>query len=153
MAARELIEKENVLSLEKGRVLFGQFYLRPSHKLLHRNTVGDWITHPDAKARFFGLTAAQYRTTPPGQKRSAAENALKHFECRAEVVFQRRHDCIHNCDRPKVSLQQIRSAGVMKRIEEVEFLVDRCHESFLDEFGLYLSTFGFSGATRNQVWV
>ena len=38
-----------------------------------------------------------------------------------------------------------------KRIEDIEFLVARCHDAFLAEFPNYLSGLGFNAITRNQV--
>jgi hypothetical protein len=37
------------------------------------------------------------------------------------------------------------------RIEDVEFLVERCNDAFLDEFPKYLAGLGCTGVTRNQV--
>lgn len=150
MAARELIETENVLSLEKIRKLFNQFF-RENHKLLTWNSLESWILDPAAKTRMFGITASEYRAKPQGQKPPARRRALKHMESRFSAVFQRRHDCIHNCDRPKTALQAISAPTVTKCIDDVDFLVGRCHGSFLSEFPRYLSDLGFCGATRNQV--
>jgi hypothetical protein len=152
MAARELVEKENVLSLEKIRDLFNQFF-RPGHKLLNPDTIGDWIVNPAARSRFFGLTAAQFRALRGTQKNAAAKKALQHFDLHFRVIFQRRNDCIHNCDRPKVAIQGIRLSEVDKRIEDVEFLVSRCHDSFIREFPIYLIAIGCNPATRNQVCI
>jgi hypothetical protein len=44
-------------------------------------------------------------------------------------IFQRRHDCVHNCDRPRVKPQSLRNSGlVLLVVEGVEFLVRRCDE-------------------------
>lgn len=150
MAAREMMEDQNVLSLEKIRALFNHFF-RKGHKLLNQDTVAGWITHPRAKSRLFGLTATQYRAKPAANQSKALKDALEQLEDHFDDVFQRRHDCIHNCDRPKVALQPITDATVRKRVEDVAFLVERCHEAFLGEFPQYLQGLGFSGATRAQV--
>lgn len=150
MAARELIEDENVLSLEKIRALFNHFF-RKNHKLLAQDTIAAWITHRDARSRLFGLTATQFRALSQAQVGAAKKNALEHFEERFEVTFQRRHDCIHNCDRPKIALQAIGEVSVRKRIEDIDFLVRRCHDALVSEFPTYLAGLGFSGAVRAQV--
>jgi len=151
MAARELIENENVLSLEKIRALFNLFF-PDDGKLLNKCTIEGWILHRDAKSRFFGITKSRYRSIQQSRsKGKAQENALKHIEDHFKQVFQRRHDCIHNCDRPKVALQRIADRGVKKKIEGVEFLVRRCHESFMLNFPIYLAELGFSSVTRNRV--
>jgi hypothetical protein len=150
MAARELMEDENVLSLDKIRGLFNHFF-RKEHKLLNQETIEDWIVHRDAKSRLFGLTASQYRAKPPTQREQTKRDALEHFGKRYEMIFQRRHDCIHNCDRPKVALQQVGHVEVGKMIADIEFLVARCHDAFRAEFPVYLNNLGFSAVTRNRV--
>lgn len=150
MAARELIESENVLSLEKVRSLFNHFFRR-GHKLLNQDTIERWILHPQAKSRLFGLTPTQYRARPAADKAQAKKDAIEQFELHFEEIFQRRHDCIHNCDRPKIAVQQIQATAVMKKLQDIEFLVYRCHEAFLTEYPTYLNGLGFSAPTRNQV--
>jgi len=150
MAARELIEDQNVLSLDKIRRLFNHFF-RKDKRLLNQDTIGSWITHRNGKVRLFGLTATEYRAKDAAGKATARKEALEHLEEHYEAIFQRRHDCIHNCDRPKTAMQPIGHTAVSKTIDDIEFLVARCHEAFLDEFPVYLTNLGFSPATRNQV--
>lgn len=150
MAARELIESENVLALEKIRGLFNHF-CRPTHKLLNKSTLGDWITHPTAKQRLFGVSSATYKAATATQQSKLREDGIERFEERYRQMFQRRHDCIHNCDRPRQALQTISAPEVLKRIEDVEYLVRICHAKLLTEFPEYLKGLGFSAATRAQV--
>ncbi|MFF7056747.1 hypothetical protein ACFY89_08730 [Achromobacter spanius] len=150
MAARELVEKENVLSFDQIRSLFNQFFPKRAG-LLGRDRVLNWITDPQAKHRHFGISAAQLAAVPPANLASAKEKALEHFETKVSTIFQRRHDCIHCCDRPKSSVQSINLLAVQKKIEDIEFLVNRCHAELCARFGVYLSDLGFNGATRNQV--
>jgi hypothetical protein len=153
MAARELIEDENVLSLDKIRTLFNQFF-RENHKILNENTIEKTIFHAQAKnkSRLFGITSAKFKSKHSKDKGKAKKDALKHFEKHFREIFQRRHDCIHNCDRPKVALQKISPTIVDKKIEDIEFLVERCHEAFMEEFSThYLKGLGFSAVTRNRV--
>jgi len=67
------------------------------------------------------------------------------------VVFQRRHDCIHNCDRPKIALQPVSEAIARKINEDVNFLVSQMDDAFNTEFPKYLKRLGFSADTRNHV--
>lgn len=149
-AARELMENENVLSLEKVKGLFNHFF-RKTHKLLNQGTIESWIIHPNGKVRLFGVTPGQYQALAAAAKSAAKEAALERFEARFEEIFQRRHDCIHACDRPKVAVQDITQQQVQKTIDDIEFLVVRCHEALVAEFPEYLRGLGFNGATRNQV--
>ena len=150
MAARELIEGENVLSLEKIRTLFHHFF-RKSFRPLSSEGIEPWIVHPDSRVRLFGVTAAAYRRVQSAHKSATKKEALDRLEERFEVIFQRRHDCIHNCDRPKAALQSIEPQHVSKAIEDITFLVTRFHEALIVEFPVYLRELKFSGATRNQV--
>ena len=152
MAARELIEEENVLSLKKIQQLFNHFF-RKGHKLLAADAMETWITHPSSKQRIFGITATNYRKLNPSQKGKARKDAMDKVKDRYELIFQRRHDCIHNCDRPKISPLPISETSVKKTIEDVEFLVTRCHEAIKLEFPIYLTDLGFSAVTRNRVGV
>lgn len=150
MAARELIEDENVLSLDKILKLFNHFF-RSGHKIVNQETIETWILHPDAKSRLFGMTATDYRRLARAERSEATKAALERFEEYFEAVFQRRHDCIHNCDRRKIAIQHIAVQTVEKRVQDINFLVSRCHEAFLDEFPRYLHGLGFGAVTRNQV--
>lgn len=150
MAARALIEDENVLSLSKIQQLFNQFF-RKNHKLLNTDTIESWILHRDSKPRFFGITKTAYRALSPQQKGTAKKVALDHFDEHFEHIFQRRHDCIHNCDRPKAAIQPIKATATDKVIFDLEFLVSRCHELFNSEYPIYLQNLGFNAVTRNRV--
>ena len=150
MAARELIEEENVLSLEKIKKLFNHFF-RNGHKILGQETIETLILHRDAKMRLFGITATEYRKLSPADKNKAKAAAVTKMEEHYEELFQRRHDCIHNCDRPKIALQGIAPEQVQKTIEDVHFLVGRCHDALLAEFPTYLTAIGFNAVTRNRV--
>lgn len=150
MAARELIEEENVLSLEKIKKLFNHFF-RDDHKILNTATIETLITHSTARSRMFGITATSFRKLTGKDKSRAEKAAVKHMEDHFEEIFQRRHDCIHNCDRPKIALQGITPEQVQKAIEDIHFLVVRSHDAFLTEFPIYLTDLGFSAVTRNRV--
>jgi hypothetical protein len=150
MAARELIEDENVLSLEKIQKLFNHFF-RKGHKLLTTETIEKWILHSGAKSRLFGITSTAYKALNSSQKHTARTKGLEQFNELFEGIFQRRHDCIHNCDRPKVAPQTITSVMVEKKLQDIEFLVCRAHEALRDEFPTYLRRLGFNSTTRNSV--
>ncbi len=54
---------------------------------------------------------------------------IEQFEARFKAIFQRRPDCIHNCDRPRMSPQALDKGGtVLKVIQDVVYLVHRCDE-------------------------
>jgi hypothetical protein len=109
-------------------------FFRPGH-----GSFGDlmdaWIRHPQAQKRMFGITRAASHALDPAGKQAARGNAQDQREERLGVIFQRRHDCIHNGDRPKVAPQLREHSGtVLKVIEDIEFLVLGCDEHINIEF-------------------
>jgi len=110
------------------------------------------MSRPDAKARHFGLTPKAYQALQaPADKDAARRVARQRMAERFGAIFQRRHDCIHNCDRPKAAPQSLaRSGTVLKVIQDVEFLVHRCDEHINVEFREFLVKIGCNAATIRQ---
>ena len=149
MAPRKMMERENVLSLSAVQTLFNKFF-RKGHKLF-RDRLANWIVHADAKKRHFGITDAAFNLLGAHQRRQAVEGAHEQMEDRFRYLFQRRHDCIHNCDRPRVSLQPLPLAGtVLKVIEDAEFLDCRCDDHIDAEFREFLLRTGCTPAIIAQ---
>ena len=149
MAARKMMERENVISLKAVQDLFNKFFRRGQK--FFRDQLDAWMSRPDAKIRLFGISQADYLAVSPQDKHMAREAAIDQFEERFRTIFQRRHDCIHNCDRPRMSPQPLeRSGTVLKVIQDVEFLVNRCDEHINSEFRQFLVGVGCSAATIAQ---
>jgi hypothetical protein len=137
MAARKMMERKNVLSLEEIQKLFNKFF-RKGHRF-YADLLDSWITHPQSSKRLFGVTQAAYTALAPADKDSARKIAQERMDKRYGLILQRRHDCIHNCDRPKVSPQLlVKGDTVVRVIEDVEFLVNRCDEHINAEFRQFL---------------
>lgn len=137
MAARRMMERENVLSLPAIQTLFNKF-LRDGQKFF-RDLVPAWIVHADADRRLFGITASRFRALPLNLRGPAVADAQANLENRFRRVFQRRHDCIHNCDRPRVKPQPLRAPALVEDIvEDIDFLVRRCDEHIDQEFREFL---------------
>jgi hypothetical protein len=149
MAAREMMSRENVLGLSTIQTLFNKFF-REEHKLFG-DVLDAWIMRPDSKKRLFGITRTAYNALDAAGKNAARRQAKTQLQERYGELFQRRHDCIHNCDRPKVSPQPLKLSGtVIKVIDDIEFLVNRCDEHMNTEFREFLHGIGCSGATIAQ---
>jgi len=135
MAARALIEKKSVLSVEE---IVGSFnaFCRNDNKLFCSKNKKRLILHTKSRQRVFGISSSQYRKKSIGNTKSVQKEAWDKFEDRYANIFQRRNDCIHNCDRPKIAINdsQINHLQVNKVIEDIEFLVDRFQEIIKDEF-------------------
>lgn len=154
MVARDVIEKENILSIKKIKDIFNHFlsnnrgFIKQSSK-----SFDEWILHKESKFRMFGVYKSEYRNSTSTQRTNYKKKALDKFLSHYSEIFQRRHDCIHNCDRPKIKIQtnKIRDNYVNKVIYDLKFLVKRCNEELIVEFPKYLRRCGFSSSTRNSV--
>ncbi len=149
MAARKMMERENVISLSAVQTLFNKFFRR-GHKFF-RDLFDAWISRPDSKIRLFGVSRADYVAMTDADKHNTRENANDQFEDRFRAIFQRRHDCIHNCDRPRMSPQPLDKGGTVRKvIQDIEFLVNRCDEHIATDFRQFLVGVGCSVATIAQ---
>jgi hypothetical protein len=149
MAARKLMERENVISLAEIQKLFNKFF-RKGHKFF-RDLLDSWMSRPDAKIRLFGISRTDYVASVDADKHTARDAAIDQFEERFRTIFQRRHDCAHNCDRPRMSPQPLDKGGtVLKVIQDIELLVSRCDEHINSEFKEFLVGVNCSAFTISQ---
>jgi hypothetical protein len=149
MGARKMMEREYVLSLEEIQKLFNKFF-RKGHRL-YGDLLDSWIAHPQSRGRLFGIAGISYAALSPADKNAARKGAKDQMDGRFASIFQRRHDCIHNCDRPKVAPQRLSKGGnVLRVIEDVEFLVNRCNEHINAEFRQFLLDAGCPAAIVTQ---
>jgi hypothetical protein len=150
MAARKMMERETVLNLATIQTLFNKFF-RNGQKFF-RDLLPAWIVHPDCHRRLFLISAARFHALPPHLRGQAVADAQTRLEARFRKIFQRRHDCIHNCDRPRVKPQPLTAAAVVLRVlEDIEFLVRRCDEHVNLEFRQFLLGTGCPVAIVGQV--
>jgi len=149
MAARKMMERENVIKFSTIQALFNKFF-RKGHRFF-RDLLAAWISRPDARIRLFGVSRADYLAMNDADKHKARDIANDQLEDRFRAIFQRRHDCIHNCDRPRMSPQPLGKGGtVLKVIQDVEYLVNRSDEHIHTEFRQFLVGIGCSAATITQ---
>lgn len=149
LAARDLTEKDNVLSISKIRDLFNPF-LRKEHKLFNDSVVKEWILIEHAPKRLVGISSTDFRGLTGSARKSAIARARKKIEKRYGEICQRRHDCIHNCDRPKLALQRITHGTVDMAIKDVKRLVVYYDAHFESEFNHYLVSVGADALTKNR---
>jgi hypothetical protein len=149
MAARQMMERENILKLETIRSFFNKFF-RKDRKFFH-NLLADWIVKPNAKKRLFGISSIAFTGLASQEQSKAVHAAWDQMQERYRTIFQRRHDCIHNCDRPKVSPQPLKRSGtVLKVIQDIEFLVVHSDQHICAEFREFLFSCGCTTATIAQ---
>jgi hypothetical protein len=146
MAARKMMERENVIKFSTIQTLFNKFF-RKGHRFFG-DLLDVWISLPDAKVRLFGVSRVKYLAMNDTEKHKAREEAVDQLEDRFLAIFQRRHDCIHNCDRPRMSPQPLDRGGtVLKVIEDIEDIVRRSDEHINVEFRQFLVDAGCSATT------
>ncbi len=149
MAAREMMERENVLSLSTIQTLFNKFFRKDQR--FFSGLLDTWMSRPDARIRLFGIAQSDYVAMTPGDKDEARKKATEQLQERFGTIIQRRHDCIHNCDRPRMSPQPMdRGRTVLKAIQDVRYLVFRCDEHINAEFRQFLIGMGCSATTIGQ---
>ena len=109
MAAREMMKRENVLSLSSIQTLFNKFFRKDQR--FFGGLLDGWMSRPDAKIRLFGITPIAYGAMSPADKDQARKQASEQFQDRFGTIFQRRHDCILASDRPRAIHPQARGQG------------------------------------------
>jgi hypothetical protein len=148
LAWDEDLARQGVLSLRRVKSLLRRF-CRRQNILLVANTVEPWITHPDATARLWGITAADYLALADGERQGARQSGLRHFERRIDTIFRRRNDCIHACDRSLDGLQPLNGDLVEQVLADLRFLVERCFSHMVLEFPAYLTEARAPGRQAN----
>jgi hypothetical protein len=150
MAARKMMERETVLSLATIQTLFNKFF-RTGQRFF-RDVLPGWIVHPDSRRRLVGITPARFNALPANLRNQAVADAQRLLEERFQEIFQRRHDCIHNCDRPRVKPQPLaRTDMVRHALEDIEFLVRRSDEHINVEVRQFLLGTGCPATIVGQV--
>ena len=150
MAARTMVDSTTFLSLGSIQTSFNPFF-RKGHKLFG-DSLDAWIRHPTSRIRLFGMDADDYRVLDVAGRDKAKKAISSQFHDRFKEIFQRRHDCIHNCDRPRLRPQALSRAGTVEHVlRDVEFLVERCDEHIAGEFREFLLECGCSATVIAQV--
>lgn len=147
MAARRMMDDRNMLNLGAVETAFKPF-LPNGHKLYH-DVIVDWVAAAPAKKRLFAITPAQFAGLTAHQRGGQRQHFIDAMRERFEgVIFQRRHDCIHNCDRPRTAPQRLDRAGTVRNVlRDVTFFAE-CFDVHLENhFPAFLQGLGFGAAT------
>lgn len=97
MAARAMLEEENALQIETIRKWFNPFFDKPAKALYE--VVPAWLASAPAPKRLFGTNHAIFSALTGKARSDAQSDARDAFHARFKEIVQRRHDCIHACDR------------------------------------------------------
>jgi hypothetical protein len=147
IAARRMMDDRNMLNLTAVETAFKPFL--PIGQKLYHDVIVPWVANAAAKERIFGITPASFAALTPQQRNGQCQIYIDGMKERFhEVIFQRRHDCIHNCDRPRVSPQRLDRAGTVQNvIRDVNFFAERLNGHLDAQFPQFLHGLGFSAAT------
>lgn len=119
MSARALMEKDNLLQVGRLKELFNPA-LQPGHKLWE-NVVRDFIHL--GRRRLTGIDAAGYAALSGVKRQKAGKVAASSVLRRIGEIVQRRHDIVHNCDRPKSAKQKLTLAAAKKMLSDIQAFV------------------------------
>lgn len=120
MAARSIMEKENVLSLSRVDEMFNP--ILPSGKKLWADFIPTIIDL--GRKRLSGpRTNAEIAALTGKQKEKATRKAISTMKGRISEIAQIRHDWIHNCSRPKSAIGKLGHQAAELRIRDVKDVV------------------------------
>jgi hypothetical protein len=147
MAARRMMDDRNMLNLGAVETAFRPFL--PNGQRLYQDIVVDWVAAAPAKERMFGITSPTFVALSPQQRNGRRHDFIDAMRDRFdEEIFQRRHDCIHNCDRPRTAPQRLDRAGTVRNvIRDIEFFAGRFDDHLNIHFRAFLQGLGFNAAT------
>jgi hypothetical protein len=127
MAARNVMERENVLDLDRVTELFNP--ILPKGERLWSNVM-DRIIDRDWR-RLTGISKKDYRALPGRDQLNARKTAVGVMKGRVGETIQFRHDWIHNCGRPKIAIQRLTSGQAKARVREVRAVIEGVDEHLM----------------------
>jgi hypothetical protein len=132
MATRALMERDNLLQLSRLRDLFNPA-LPSSHKL--------WVDlAPDFvglnRKRLTGIRKADYVALTGKAKGEGPKKVSASVLGRMGEIVQRRHDIVHNCDRPKTAKQRLTLGQAKAMLADVHDFV-KILDQHLDAHRMY----------------
>ena len=126
MAARKVMAEENMLQLSRVPDMFNPA-LPQGYKLRDGSAIEAFVEA--SPKRLVGLTASEYRAKMLNGGTQDRKDKVRKSVWNAMVAelgkrIQRRHDIVHNCDRPKEVCLDVTQASVEKTILYVRAFVE-----------------------------
>jgi hypothetical protein len=115
MAARAMMEKDNMLQLGRIKDLINP--VLPDGQKLWIDVAPSFIALD--RKRLAGISTSEYAALSTREKVSARRKAAAAVLRRVGVVVQRRHDIVHNCDRPKNAPQALKIGSARNMLTDV----------------------------------
>lgn len=120
MSARVMMEKDNMLQLHRIRDLFNP--VLPAGQKFGQDTALLFIA-VDRK-RLCGINVAEYGALSAAQQAAARRKAASDVLKRIGTIVQRRHDIVHNCDRPKSTPKPLKPGSAKNMLTDIGDFVD-----------------------------
>jgi hypothetical protein len=120
MAARKVMERENILSISKIDDLFNP--ILPTGKKLWHDFIASLIAHN--RIRFTQHTQTTISSLKGKNLDDAKKKAVTTLKSRVAYIVQLRHDWIHNCSRPKSSITKLTKLKALSAIRDIHTLID-----------------------------
>lgn len=115
MASRALMERDNLLQLRRLQKLFNPAL--PSGQRLWADLAPQFVDLD--RVRLTGFRKADYRRLTGKAKSEGPKKVSGAVLAGMGVIVQRRHDVVHNCDRPRSAKQNITLAMAQKMLTDI----------------------------------
>jgi hypothetical protein len=132
MAARTLMEKDNLLQLGRLNKLFNPAL--PKGKKLWQDLTDDFVNLN--RKRLAGYRKAEYAALSGQGKAEGPKKVSAAVLGRMGEIVQRRHDVVHNCDRPRTAKQRLTLGQAKAMLADVHDFVEIL-DQHLDAHRLY----------------
>jgi hypothetical protein len=119
MSARTLMEKDNMLRVSRIKDAVNPG-LATGHKLWD-DVIAEYIALD--RKRLTGIRSWEYNSLSGDRKAKAQKTAGKRLLKRIGDIIQRRHDIVHNCDRPRSAPQRLTTPGAKSMVTDVQSFV------------------------------
>lgn len=128
MAARSVMERENVLSLDTVEHLFNP--VLPKGQKLWASAMEPIIAQN--WKRLTGTYLRDYRILSSKSQKGARGTAAKQMKKRIKETIQYRHDWIHNCGRPRSTVQTLSVGQALERMRDLKVVVTTFDKHLMD---------------------
>lgn len=151
MAVRKKIQKKNMLDVSAIKNSLNPFMTNGNK--LYEEVIESWILSRGATKRLFGLSARDLNACSTKKAREEArKQAVWKLTKRLNGFIQRRHDCIHNCDRPKYAINSMERENTVKSVlDDIAFFVTICNDHIDSEWIKFVDQIGCSSTTKNKI--
>lgn len=132
MATRALMERDNLLRLSRLRELLNPAL--PTGKKLWGDLAQDFVDLN--RKRIAGYRKGEYAALTGKAKAEGPKTVTHQVMTRMGEIVQRRHDVVHNCDRPKIAKQPMTLGQAKAMLADVHDFV-KILDQHLDTHRLY----------------